>query len=335
MLQEIDIRTGLVMYEWTALDHVGLGESSTRGTLLDGLPVGLLPHQLDQPRPRGSLLVSARNTWTVYELNAASGQIVWQLGGKRSSFGEPAAARTAWQHDRANSKEGSSASSTTAPRRRSTRSRAGSSLKLEPGAKRASVVRELTHSPPLVAESEGDLQLLTGGNWFVGWGQEPVMSEFGPEGALLYEAHLPRYVRSYRDRRFLWSGTPAHSPVFAYQAGGPGAGTVYASWNGATGVASWGVLAGSGPIGTVQVAQAPRSGFETAIPLPAGTVGPFLWPSRRSGAGGQGAGLRRRSGPGSIRTWARVDQLSADPCPGCAWVCRRDGEGGIRTRDGT
>ena len=34
----------------------------------------------------GSLLISARNTWTVYDLNPATGQIRWQLGGKHSSF---------------------------------------------------------------------------------------------------------------------------------------------------------------------------------------------------------------------------------------------------------
>src|SRR5208283_3546386 len=101
---------------------------------------------------------------TAYELNAASGQIVWRLGGKRSSFGEPAAARTAWQHDARELEGGllsifdNGASPAVHPQSR------GLVLKLEPAAKRAKVVRELTHSPPLVAESEGSLQLLTGGS---------------------------------------------------------------------------------------------------------------------------------------------------------------------------
>jgi hypothetical protein len=62
----------------------------------------------------------------------------------------------------------------------------------------------------------------------------------------------------------------------AFQSAGSGAGTVYASWNGATGVASWRVLAGGAPGSMHPILTSPRSGFETAIPLPGGTIGPFL-----------------------------------------------------------
>ncbi|MDQ3375504.1 MAG: hypothetical protein M3533_01245 [Actinomycetota bacterium] len=41
--------------------------------------------------------------------------------------------------------------------------------------------------------------------------------------------------------------------------------TLYASWNGATEVASWEVLAGPGPDSLEPVGSAPRKGFETAI----------------------------------------------------------------------
>jgi hypothetical protein len=49
---------------------------------------------------------------------------------------------------------------------------------------------------------------------------------------------------------------------------------VYASWNGATEVASWRVLAGAAPDALQPVAVAPRSGFETKI-LVAGS-GPYV-----------------------------------------------------------
>src|SRR5208282_5925298 len=91
VLQEIDIRTGLVMYEWTAVDHVSLGESyEPAGRSSAPYPWDYFHINSINLGRGGSLLVSARNTWTAYELNAASGQIVWRLGGKRSSFGEPA-----------------------------------------------------------------------------------------------------------------------------------------------------------------------------------------------------------------------------------------------------
>jgi hypothetical protein len=150
----------------------------------------------------------------------------------------------------------------------------------------ATLSARIVHSPPLVVESEGSVQALANGDWFVGWGQEPYFSEFSPEGQLLFEAHFPVHTRSYRDLRFAWNGTPAHPPVFAFQEGATGQGTVYASWNGATEVASWRVLAGTSASSLSAVVQVPRSGFETAIPLPAGTAGPYL-SVQALGAGGQ------------------------------------------------
>ncbi len=45
---------------------------------------------------------------------------------------------------------------------------------------------------------------------------------------------------------------------------------MYASWNGATQVSSWRVLAGAGAGPMTAVASAARSGFETAIPVAQG-----------------------------------------------------------------
>ncbi len=44
--------------------------------------------------------------------------------------------------------------------------------------------------------------------------------------------------------------------------------SVYASWNGATEVASWRVLAGPSPSQLAPVASAAKSGFETTIATP-------------------------------------------------------------------
>ena len=69
---------------------------------------------------------------------------------------------------------------------------------------------------------------------------------------------------------------PAHQPAYSFQATGSGTGTVYASWNGATQVSAWRVLAGASATGLKAVAQGARAGFETAVSLPAGTVGPYV-----------------------------------------------------------
>jgi len=287
VFQEIDVQTGLVMYEWTSVDHVGLSEtyeratSSTTASPLDFFHLNSI--DLDQD---GSLLISARNTWTVYKLDPRSGQILWRLGGKHSSFKIGPGAGTAWQHDPRELPGGAisvfdnGASPTVHSQSR------GAVVNIDPQTGTATLVSQFTHAPPLIAESEGNVQALANGDWFLGWGQEPFFSELNAEGKTLFEAHFPVHERSYRDFRFAWTGTPAHAPAFAFQPAGAGPAVVYASWNGATLVASWRVLAGASPASLTTVAQVPRSGFETAIPVPAGTTGPDVAVQALDVAGG-------------------------------------------------
>ncbi len=223
----------------------------------------------------GSLLISSRNTWTVYDLNPQSGQIVWRLGGRRSSFKMGPGTGTAWQHDPRELPNGSISMFDNGSSPKAHDQSRGVIVSVNRVAGTATLVDRLTHAPPLLAESQGSLQALAGGDWFVGWGQEPYFSEYGPEGQLLFDAHLPLHDQSYRAFRFPWTATPAHAPTFAFQSGGAGAGTVYASWNGATLVSSWRLLAGASASSLGTVAVVPRSGFETAIAMPAGTVGPY------------------------------------------------------------
>jgi hypothetical protein len=277
VFQEIDVKTGLVMYEWTGVDHVALEESyepATRSSTASPWDYFHLNSvSLDHD---GSLLVSSRNTWTIYKLNPQTGQIAWRLGGRHSSFKMGPGTGTAWQHDPRELPNGLiSVFDNGASPKVHDQSR-GVVLSLNGQTGTATLATRLTRTPPLVSESEGSVQALANGNWFVGWGQEPFFSEFSPEGQLLFEAHLPVHDRSYRDLSFVWSGLPAHPPAFAYVAGGAGQGVAYASWNGATGVSAWRVLTGASTASLTVVAQVPRTGFETAIPLPAGTSGPYV-----------------------------------------------------------
>jgi arylsulfotransferase ASST len=277
VLQEVDVRTGLVMYEWTSLDHVALSESySPAAGTSTGSPFDFFHINSINLDPDGSLMISARNTWAVYGVDAASGQIAWRLGGKRSSFAAGPGTRTAYQHDPRVLPGGliSVFDNGAAPTVHS-QSR-GIVLSLDRQSATATLVSQIAHTPPLVVQSQGNLQALANGDWFVGWGQEPFFSEYSAGGALLLDAHFPVHEQSYRSFRFPWTGTPVHPPAFAFLAGAAHGGTVYASWNGATEVASWRVLAGPRTTGLRAVAQAPRTGFETAIALPTGVAGPYL-----------------------------------------------------------
>jgi len=277
VLQEIDVKTGLVTYEWTALGHIALSESYVRARYVsvpepwDYFHINTI--NLDKD---GSLLISGRNTWAVYELGAGTGQVLWRLGGKHSSFKEAANLDTAWQHDARELPDGTISIFDNGSYPKVHPQSRAIIVKLEQQSHTAALLGELTHNPPIVSESEGDVQALSNGDWFVGWGQYPEFTEFSPTGQVLFDARLPPSVRSYRDLRFPWSGLPAHPPTFVLLASAKGGGTVYASWNGATGVALWRVLAGASATALSTVAEAPRSAFESSIAVPAGTLGPYL-----------------------------------------------------------
>jgi hypothetical protein len=131
---------------------------------------------------------------------------------------------------------------------------------------RATRVREYAHPDKVLSETQGNVQMLPNGNVFIGWGSEPVFSEFGGDGELLFDANFPPEVESYRAFRFPWSGHPSDVPAVVAEPSPDDKVTIYASWNGATEVAAWQVLTGPDPERLRPVgAAAPRDGFETAI----------------------------------------------------------------------
>ncbi len=272
VMQEIDVRTGLVMYEWTSLDHVPVSDSySSPAHSSTHFPYDFFHINSINVDRDGTILISARNTWTAYEVNPATGQIEWELGGRHSSFNGASSTRTAYQHDLRELPDGTisifdnGASPAVHPQSRAI------VLSLNRQTGTATLVSQFTHTPALVSESQGNAELLANGDWFVGWGQEPFLSELSPAGQQLFDAHFPPHTQSYRSLRLPWTGRPEHVPALTYSAG-----TVYASWNGATGVASWRLLAGGSPSSLHAILTAPRSGFETALKVPGGTIGPYL-----------------------------------------------------------
>jgi hypothetical protein len=107
--------------------------------------------------------------------------------------------------------------------------------------------------------------VLPNGNVFVGWGRALAISEFSPEGELLFDLTLPAENRSYRAFRFPWSGNPDDRLAAVAERTSGNEVRLFASWNGATEVASWEVLAGPGPGRLKSLGSNPRDGFETAM----------------------------------------------------------------------
>ena len=261
IMQEIDVATGNVLFEWHSLDHVALTASyADLSTQYDYFHI----NSIDEDAA-GNLLISSRGTHTIYQIDRATGDIVWQLGGKDSDFTGTGTVFNS-QH---NAKwltpttltifdNGAGVGKDSEPRSR------GLVVSLDLSARTATLVQAYSSPSVPQADSQGNVQPLAGGDVFVGWGAEPFVSEFAPDGTLIFQAGLPSSDQNYRAYLLAWSGHPTAAPALAATATDGGT-TVYASWNGATDVATWQVLAGASADALAGVGTAPRTGFETQI----------------------------------------------------------------------
>jgi hypothetical protein len=264
VVQEIDIKTGLLLFQWDALDHIPLRASYTKfhgaNHPYDYFHLNSVFEDRD-----GNIVLSGRSVSSIYKVARSNGRIMWTLGGKHSSFKMERGASPAFQHD-------------AVPRYHNvvsvfdngaglydvhSQSRA-LWIKMDFHNHTASAQKVLYHSPPVLATYEGTVQQLPGGHTFVGWGQKPYMTEYNRSNRVIFDARWVDSNASFSAYRFRWNGYPKTTPAIA-ASNRRGKTWVYASWNGATGVHRWRVLAGSSPRSLHRVATAKRTNFETAI----------------------------------------------------------------------
>ena len=275
-LQEYDLKTGRLLSTWAASDHIPLTDSETTPPP-NGFPWDAYHINSLQILGDGRALVSMRNTSAGYLFDRTTGKVVWQIGGKHSSFDLPEDARFEWQHDMQLHGDTTltlfdnhccdiTGAGQYLPSHKESR---GLELRLDTGAHTAAVVHAFSHGETFHSEYMGNVQLLDGGGAFVGWGQVPFLSAFDAKGRLVFDGAFPSPDIAYRSWVRPWVGLPLTKPSGAARARG-GRTTVYASWNGATKLARWRVLgaAGAGPLR--RVAQRGKGGFETAIRVAAG-----------------------------------------------------------------
>jgi hypothetical protein len=265
-VQEIDMKTGLVRWEWHSLDHILVTESETSPP--KGYPWDWFHLNSIDPEPNGDILISARNTWATYQLERGSGQILWRLGGLKSSFKMGPGTKTAWQHDGRMLPDGDVTlfddGSPGESQSRAVR------IALDLKTHQARLISADTHpSPPLLAASQGNMQTLSDGNTVVGYGGVPDISEYAANGSLRFDAHLSFDLIFYRGFRFPWNGRPQSPPTVIAELNNTGLETiVHMSWYGATDVASWRVLAGSHARSLEPQTTIRATGFESSTILP-------------------------------------------------------------------
>jgi hypothetical protein len=268
--QVLDLATGKATFDWNALEHVAVQESYQHAprsgkNLYDFFHMNSLQMLSD-----GSILISARNTWTVYRVNGKTGEIIWRMGGKKSDFQIEAAARFAWQHHATmlSSTEMTVFDNSTtkqAPSR-------GLLLSVDESAMTVSLTQEFKAPTGFYAGTLGSVQMMPNGNVFAGWGTQPYFTEFASDGTQLMFGQLPLGTRSYRAFLVDVVGAPADKPAIVAKAYAAGGYQIYVSWNGATELDSWRIDAGHTARSLKPVGTSPWTGFETAIVVDA--VGP-------------------------------------------------------------
>jgi hypothetical protein len=257
MFQEIDIATGRVLLEWHSLDHIPITESYW-GLSSNWDYVHLNSIAVDTDN---NLLVSSRNTHTIYKLDRSTGAIIWRLGGKHSDFSIGPEADFAWQHDARRQPDGTITMFDNGDKV----SRA-ISLNVDEVRRLVTLRRAFSHPANLFASSQGNVQVLPNGNVLVGWGAQPYVSEFASDGHLLFDARLPAGYVTYRAYRVPWTGTAAGTPAIAIERG-RSHNRAFVSWNGDTRVTRWIALTGPSESSLTPIGSVARTGFETGMRL--------------------------------------------------------------------
>jgi len=265
VVQEVDIATGKVVFEWHALDHVPVADSYQTFKEGDGTQKQPFDYfHLNSVSDDGPdhLLVSARHTHTVYELDRSTGDITWQLGGRHSDFDFGPGAGFAWQHDARRQDDGTI---TVFDNEAAPRPSRGLRLNVDTSTMTATKVAEYLPPTTRLSATQGNVEVLPSGDVEVGWGSQPFFSTYTAKGTLLSDSTFSGGT-SYRVMAADWVGRPKAPPDVVVRGKGPNA-KVYVSWNGATEVASWRVLSGASPASAEPVGSVARRGFETAVPV--------------------------------------------------------------------
>ncbi len=222
VVQDVDIATGKVLFQWNSADHVPYSQSEQPLPASPDTPWDWFHVNAVHIGSHGDLLIDARDTWTTYDVNRRTGSIRWRLGGKDSSFALRAAPGQvlddageifAWQHDPEAIGHGEYTffdnESSGTPELATSRA---VTVKLNQRSRVATLVASDDQPEGLVAASQGNAQTTPNGDLFVGWGALPYFSEFDPAGQLVFNAEFPTGVNTYRAYLLPWqAGESAHT----------------------------------------------------------------------------------------------------------------------------
>src|SRR5262249_23897843 len=181
VVQEIDVATGNVLFSWHSLDHVPVADSEYAVP-----PSGAFDYfhgNSIATTPDGNVLVAGRNVSAAYLVDRSTGHVVWQLGGKHSTFTlQPAGAQWfCYQHDVREPTQNVVTifdDGASGPASCPNHASRALTLTLDTGAHTATITRSLQHNPALSATFLGSNRTLSNGDTLVSWGELKEITEF-------------------------------------------------------------------------------------------------------------------------------------------------------------
>jgi hypothetical protein len=226
----------------------------------------------------GNYLISSRYTNAVYKVSGSDGSIIWQLGGKNSSFIFEHGVEVSHQHDARFFHENETTTLISLFNNRLdglTASANYSSAMLialdhTQSPKVAKVIGQWDAPDHSLTHRGGSMQILPNSNVFINWVTQGHISEFDASGECLFDAQFSSStsLRSYRAYKFNLTAMPVEPPALtAYVTGAQSTWPTtlyYVSWNGATEVAHWKFYRVDPTSNEISlIGQTARSGFET------------------------------------------------------------------------
>lgn len=287
----VDVASGKTVFAWDSAQHLPVTDSVLNYTQLQGIPgEGVLPLHVNSiaPDPDGNMLVSVRSANELVDVNPQTGAINWKLGGKNSDFKLGPGVDFAGQHDPTFVDENTIMLFNNNVDLGGTRHGPSSIMwiRLDRQAKTANLLRNWVQPEPVDTFTQGSAQALADGNTFSGWGDANHITEFAPDGRILWNATQPKTSTqhvgtgpkalavgdgTYRASLQQWSGHPTQKPELT-MSNDNGQPIVHAVWNGATDVTQWRVLSGPSPDKLTPLATTDWNGLNTPVALPAGAA---------------------------------------------------------------
>lgn len=296
ILQEIDVATGELLFEWRSsehLEHPAL-QTSFGNFVADGAFDYFHMNSIDKDS-KGNYLISLRHLHALVYVEGRTGVILWTLGNDAADFQDVSqgdATSFQWQHDARWISEDDGIISLfnngIARKHPDAAFSQGIIIQLDFLNWTATLLQGYASRDLIGSASQGDVQMLRqphdDDHVFIGWGSSAAFTEHSIGGDLLCETHFGaswlfylERVKSYRAfKTFDWKAIPSAWDPEARVAGDK----IYVSWNGATEVAYWALQARSKTTNATRDSwdvhrdvTLKRTDFEQSISLPSPVEG--------------------------------------------------------------